>query len=513
MSLYPKPQGESSNVFNENDYGNTTSNNNDVDLNEFKYSTLRFTNNSVQTTAFTLQDKNKINDLETDVSYNTLNLTNIEFVNNYSQIDKIKTNELQLLGEICVPFTNTEKTKIYESDGRILTNTNDINIINEIVLIDIESRLSQTESITSSFTSTSTTVSTTKALLIGSAGKLQDIAGSFYIYSVNAKNMVLHTGINNLIAWTPKMYVGNSDGGKVIISGNSGSLTLRGEVQENAFTNADHTKLNNIDTNKIDWISSVNTTNKQINTEYDIKFNNNSTIGINSNGLLINSPTGITLNNETLIVTSNVISFEASNGSGIYLSPGTFWNFDGVNQTRAYSEANHNMNINNANEITKLNSRIHIDSYRPNDWTNFGRPGTSPFLHSTSYADTILYNIFNQAEFNAVGLGIIQNGSWVGGNKRLLVKYSSNLAVNGSQLLICKSRFRLNHNSYLEGNNVFQGVQYNTPNTVTNIVQYEVSQVINVSNGDILYLETNFNMTMASSTTFYNWCSYHLTEL
>jgi hypothetical protein len=228
-------------------------------------------------------------------------------------------------------------------------------------------------------------------------------------------------------------------------------------------------------------------------------------IECNAYGLLLNatSGNGIYLNSDIISIYSPTFLIESP--GGIFLSLGTSLNFTLGAQIRPYSETDYNA-------LTALINRVQIDSFRANDWSPYGRPGIQPFLNSTNYTDTLTFNILNQSEF--IDSGLIYNGTWNGGPRRILFKYCVNFACNASSVLKCRSRFRLKHNDFLEGLNVFQGIQYNSATTLINTIHYECSHIYNVVNGDIIYLETNFNMTMqASPSVFNNWYSLHISEL
>jgi hypothetical protein len=300
--------------------------------------------------------------------------------------------------------------------------------------------------------------------------------------------------------------------------GLGGSLIINEEFQNNSFTDADHDKLNGIDTDKINWISDVDTTTKTITTPYKINFNNDinfkGSVSADTSGILIQATgNAITVDSQTLLISSPIVLFQSPAGCGLFLSSGRYLALGNDNQVRAYSETLHNAALATTALATAtangIASRIHLISFNSNDWSPYGRPGLQPFEHSTTYSGTFDFNILNLPEFSSV----VYNGTWVGGSKKLHFNYSVNLAINSSPLLICKSRFRVSRNGYLEGNSVFSGIQYSSTNTVTNVIMYEVSRIIPVVNGDIIYLSTNFNMTMKADSTFTNWYNLQISEL
>lgn len=141
MSIYPPPSN--TNIFNEKDFNNINDDNNDDDNNnndlnnyikkngdtmigKLELPELEFYDLTKQTTAFTNDIKNKLYDIETDTMDNTIKLTNFDFNNNYSVIDKIKTNELNINNIISQPFQSIDKNKIYENEGNIILHNNRI---------------------------------------------------------------------------------------------------------------------------------------------------------------------------------------------------------------------------------------------------------------------------------------------------------------------------------------------------------------------------------------------------
>jgi hypothetical protein len=424
---------------------------------------------------------------------NTITMNGEDQTNAYTDSDHLAVNNIpQMINNITLNTNN------------IITNTNDI-ITNTTAINDgIYPTLTL---LTSPYDHLSTSsVRFNKPVYFGTSSNnnIQTIDGALYIMNGdNTKDVVINAQSKNIVLWTQQIRLGNADG--------PGKIIMNGGEQNYPFTNADRDKLNNLDTN---WISSVDSNTNNLTTAYSINYNHGTSykgkIGSNSGGLLIEGD-NLTIDSSYLIVNAATVTFDSPSGSGIYLAPGSFWNFGTQGtQTRPYTEEYHNMNVNSANI---LSNRFNINSYRPNDWTPYGRPGIQPFLNNINYANTIQYNIFNQSEFNVAGLNIIQNGAWIGGSKRLNVKYCVNLSCNASNVLICKSRFRLKRNNITEGNNLFNGIQNNATNTLSNIIIYECNNIIDVINGDIIYLETVFNMTMQSTTTFTNWCSYQLTEI
>ena len=133
MSIYPTPTN--TNIFNEKDFNNNDKNeNNDndiIDLSNYVKKTgdtmngkllipeLEFYDSSIQNTAFD-------NTIKQNINNNTTKLSGINFINGYSEITKIKTNEIEINGINCDAFSNLDKLKIYENEGNILNHNNRI---------------------------------------------------------------------------------------------------------------------------------------------------------------------------------------------------------------------------------------------------------------------------------------------------------------------------------------------------------------------------------------------------
>lgn len=155
MSIYPPPSN--TNIFNEKDFNNINDDNDDNDDNnndlnnyikkngdtmtgKLELPELEFYDLTKQTTAFTNDIKNKIYDIETDTMDNTIKLTNFDFNNNYSVIDKIKTNELNINNIISQPFQSIDKNKIYENEGNIIIHS-DLISSNSVDILTLENNV------------------------------------------------------------------------------------------------------------------------------------------------------------------------------------------------------------------------------------------------------------------------------------------------------------------------------------------------------------------------------------
>jgi hypothetical protein len=164
MSIYPAPTN--TNVFNEKDFNNNDNNeNNDndiIDLSNYVKKTgdsmngkliipeLEFYDSSIQNTAFN-------NTIKQNINNNTTKLSGINFINGYSEITKIKTNEIEINGINCDAFSNLDKLKIYENEGNILNHNNRITS-NEINIATNASNIATNESKLEVYSNTSTDI-------------------------------------------------------------------------------------------------------------------------------------------------------------------------------------------------------------------------------------------------------------------------------------------------------------------------------------------------------------------
>lgn len=149
MSIYPPPVN--SNIFNEinfndlDDNSNSNNNNDDnINLDNYVKKTgdtitgklivpeIEYYDLSKQSTAFT-------NDIKNDVINSKLKLTNFEYNNNYSVINKIKTTELKINNVLTEPFQTVDKTKIYENEGNIINHNSRIIALENVNHIDDDS--------------------------------------------------------------------------------------------------------------------------------------------------------------------------------------------------------------------------------------------------------------------------------------------------------------------------------------------------------------------------------------
>jgi len=164
MSIYPAPTN--TNVFNEKDFNNNDNNeNNDndiIDLSNYVKKTgdsmngkliipeLEFYDSSIQNTAFN-------NTIKQNINNNTTKLSGINFINGYTEITKIKTNEIEINGINCDAFSNLDKLKIYENEGNILNHNNRITS-NEINIATNASNIATNESKLEVYSNTSTDI-------------------------------------------------------------------------------------------------------------------------------------------------------------------------------------------------------------------------------------------------------------------------------------------------------------------------------------------------------------------
>lgn len=495
MSLYPKPTGNSSNVFNELDYGNSTSNSEDIDLNNFKFDTLRFSNNSVQTSAFTSQDKATINDLENDVMYNTIKLTNFDYVNNYSQIDKIKTNELQILGQNCLPYTNTDQTQIYQNQGNIISHNDRITVLeNSNNSTDLTELNNKTQNI-----STETTTNSTK--IIGDV----ELKNTFY------KNDVSNTTvgqIGSLDTNNDLMYVSGNDG--LNIRAFAGSMDL---IASNINLNGTTTITDNLNINgsgltvlngESRFIGYLGKLYIQNNTEiiFDTLFNGappNVRITPNSGVIdcadIVSSATSLNnLNSRVSTNETNVLN----NTTDIATNTTNITNnaTDISNNTTQINSNTSRITIlenNTINTIPKLHSQDNIN------WHSVHVNGTV-WNYSTSYIGTREYNLANNAHlYNDY---FDNNGQWQKGTRKMRISYQASFTLQDCQIATLLSRVRVNtSSSILRDESLPMGIKNKNWESNYDKITYQGSIVVDVNDGDYIYIVSDYNVQTATSAS------------
>ena len=137
MTSYEAPN--SSNIFNPSDFDTDNDNENE---NENENNNNECENNNINHDNFVTKTGSIISDIENNILINKNNIdinnNNIEVNNNkltditydgtFTIVDKIEINEIKMNGlKQISAFSSTDKNKIYENEGKILLNKNDIN--------------------------------------------------------------------------------------------------------------------------------------------------------------------------------------------------------------------------------------------------------------------------------------------------------------------------------------------------------------------------------------------------
>ena len=156
-----------------------------------------------------------------------------------------------------------------ELDGVIAetaTNTNDITDI-KIGITDLQAKTAFIESVTASSTTQTerTTYLNDEGGIIGYIGPQGD---SLTIGCSASKNLTINPDQGYISHYCENTFFGDNYGpGRLILvsnNGNGGSITLNSEVQNNAYTDADHARLNTVDSDMTSLQNQINTTNTDV---------------------------------------------------------------------------------------------------------------------------------------------------------------------------------------------------------------------------------------------------------
>ena len=360
MSIYPK--FDSSNVFNNNDIKSPEelNNNNNTDtefdhslyinrkgdymIGELEIQTLKFTDNSIQSKAFTDEDETNIND-------NKDKLINISSSNTETIIPNITTDRIFLRdinGD--QSLSSIDKIKIYENAGNIILNSNKLLNFN--------------------FVNNTTYLYNTRSLHLSknniSYCDIGALAGGYdlYINSLNNNNIVLNPSTGYVQIWSEHLYIGNTLNGKIHIGGG---------IQNYAFT--DNNK-DQIETNKNNITINSNSINQNAN---DIIDNSSRILNIETNIISINElPISTDINNNFIINTPTIVDeihikflyfdthteyqgqpFKNSQALQITLNKTNITNNSNQINTNTTNITNHTgLIINNQNSIATINTQL-----------------------------------------------------------------------------------------------------------------------------------------------------------
>ena len=156
-----------------------------------------------------------------------------------------------------------------ELDGVIAdvaTNTNDVTDI-KIDITDLQAKTAFIESVTAS-----ATTQTEKTVYVndqgGTIGYIGPQGDDLYIGCSANKNLIINPDQGSISHYCENTYFGDNYGpGRLILGNNndqSGSITIDGEIQNHAYTDADHTRLNAVSSDIAYVQTQINTTNTDV---------------------------------------------------------------------------------------------------------------------------------------------------------------------------------------------------------------------------------------------------------
>ena len=257
--------------------------------------------NSIQTTAFTTSDKNKISNNETNINNNNQKLTNITYDSNtdFTTIPKLETNEIIIQGQSqTIAYTTqhlldliqtqnrslTNQSNISTNSNLIITNSNSINnnsadiLQNQddiaVIAGDVLNNTAQIENNTSKlvpFTTLSDRVTINKPLFFTDGHKIDTYNGALRIDSNQSTPIALDPGPNQWLSlYANTVHIGRDDFGRIY---------MNNEAQHNCYTDEDHDNVNSIPS----LSTQVNNNTTQINNNTTQINNINANINANVN--------------------------------------------------------------------------------------------------------------------------------------------------------------------------------------------------------------------------------------
>jgi trimeric autotransporter adhesin len=187
-----------------------------------------------------------------------------------TDVDTIQTDLGTAQGQIAALITaGSAGESQLELDGVIAdttTNTTDITDI-KIDITDLQAKTAFIESVTAS-TTTQTERTTYLNDQGGEIGYIGPQGDELYIACSLAKNLIINPDQGHITHYCENTYFGDNNGpGRLILSnsnGDGGSLTINEEVQNHAYTDADHTRLNDVDSDIAGVQTQINTINTNV---------------------------------------------------------------------------------------------------------------------------------------------------------------------------------------------------------------------------------------------------------
>jgi hypothetical protein len=269
-------------------------------------------------------------------------------------------------------------------------------------------------------------------------------ATEFYIYSHSDRDMILHPGLGNIKLWANSVHIGNNTGG---------NLKIGGGTQNHAYTDIDHDKLLNLD-------SDLSTINNSINT------NTASIVSLNSDVLAVSDTNDL----QSTLINNIIHDMNNINDNRIYVKMVPNWGI----LTQQFISGNHNYGL-----------------------------------------QTDLYHITNNPALNYCTVvptnGGIRHFDYPN-KKILMVKYSIQYQSTKGNVNTFKSRLikYINAGSGSIGTGsvtkvdetLYQGVDYHSNNDMNNNIMYNGNMIVILDSArESVTLETQYLLTTSNGIT------------
>ena len=246
MSFYSAPTTGITNVFNNTNFSDETSsdNNNDVDLTGYlqrsgghmtgilSVNDILFQDASQQSSAFTTEQKQQLTQNTSDI----LSL-NSSHANQNTQITS-NTGNIQTM----IPKLNTAELNIDNNTTSINNNTNDI--------VDIKVKTDTIDSVTSTMINTRRQLHFQNPSTGNTIGYIGSVGDALYIGCSDSKPFVINPNRGYIQHYCSVTTFGDNNGpGKLILHNlgtNTGEIHINNEIQKHAYTDEDHAKLTNL---------------------------------------------------------------------------------------------------------------------------------------------------------------------------------------------------------------------------------------------------------------------------
>ena len=456
----------------------------------------------------------ELTDLITD-DLVTENLQSNNINGDFFSIDTIEARDVQVDNEL--DLTETGFITIAKGTG------NEINISDsEIGYLDgLTSNLqTQINNITNDSNLIDTDLTDLKNMVAQQESDINDIEIKTDFILIDNDNFQIQAQNKNIQLWSDKIYLGNTDV----------SLYINNEIQTHAYTDADHTIVNNVG----DMESDINTNTIAISeiTTITDRFSETS-----DQFQLISNDKNVRFETDSLVLWVDEINIKW--GSHIFLNGGTQnYAFTDADRTQistnslAISTQTTDLNLlevvvgqnlsnisTNSSAISTLTTDLNllevdvasniqrldalennrIQSSKIIDWYSV-RPTGVPWAYSYSAISTHAHNLANNSP--APNDFYDNNGQWDAGTKKLLISFESAYTLQGCHITQLRSKIRVLHSGHgIKGESLYSGYNLIDNYLVQDSYTYNGQIIITINNGDFIFIMTNYHILTSSSST------------